>query len=214
MDKVGCVGNETSLWECPTAEWGQTDCGHKQDVTIVCSEYKQLRLRQEDDTRVCSGLAEVFYNDTWGSLCGNDMTGETATVICRQLGCGDSESYDQKLTSLPLGSPLWVDNIKCGVYDESLWQCSSSPWGDPSSQQELQCPEPTLPPETQPRPSLSIPAVASVVLGALLVLLLVVLGVLVFQNRGLRRGRDRRWEEHDHMVTVTDEASSIVNSVN
>ncbi|KAG9330945.1 hypothetical protein JZ751_021439, partial [Albula glossodonta] len=55
--------------------------------------------------------------------------------------------------------------------------------------------------ETQAPPSLNIPAVAFVVLGALLFLLLVVLGVLVFQNRGLRRGRDGSWEEHDHMIT-------------
>ncbi|KAI1886539.1 hypothetical protein AGOR_G00196810 [Albula goreensis] len=130
LDEVGCVGNETSLWECPTAEWGQTDCGHKQDVTVLCSEYKQLRLRQGDDTRVCSGLAEVFYNTTWGSVCGNEMTQDTATVIYRQLGCGDSEKFEQITTSLPSGSPFWIDNIKCGVHDESLWQCPSSPWGE------------------------------------------------------------------------------------
>ncbi|KAG7455921.1 hypothetical protein MATL_G00246250 [Megalops atlanticus] len=41
------------------------------------------------DTKVCSGLAEVFYNGTWGSVCDNGMTETTATVICRQLGCGD-----------------------------------------------------------------------------------------------------------------------------
>ncbi|KAG9331341.1 hypothetical protein JZ751_019364, partial [Albula glossodonta] len=130
LDEVGCVGNETSLWECPPAEWGQKeDCVHKEDVTVLCSEYKQLRLRQEDDTRVCSGLAEVFYNGTWGSVCGDGMTGDTATVICRQLGCGDSEDYDQVATSLRPGSPFWLDNIKCGVHDEALWQCPSSPWG-------------------------------------------------------------------------------------
>ncbi|KAG9337279.1 hypothetical protein JZ751_029565, partial [Albula glossodonta] len=117
LDKVGCVGNETSLWECPPAEWGQTDCGHKQDVMVLCSEYKQLRLRQGDDTRVCSGLAEVFYNGTWGSVCGNGMTGDTATVICRQFGCGRSKSFEQITTSLPSGSPFWIDSIKCGVYD-------------------------------------------------------------------------------------------------
>ncbi|KAG9328948.1 hypothetical protein JZ751_009132 [Albula glossodonta] len=206
--EVGCVGNETSLWECPRAEWGQTDCGHKEDVGVVCSEYKQLRLRQGDDTRVCSGLAEVFYNGTWGSVCGNEMTEDTATVICHQLGCGDSESYTTVTSSLPSGSPRWVDNINCGVHDESLWQCPSA-WGEKlcdasdtakltcplkilipaeEQRQELQCPEPRgRTSVTQPSPSLSIPAVAFVVLGALLFLLLVVLGVLVSQNRGLRR---------------------------
>ncbi|KAG9330685.1 hypothetical protein JZ751_022416 [Albula glossodonta] len=378
LDEVGCVGNETSLWECPPAEWGQKeDCVHKEDVTVLCSascgdefraalypgeqqaasfqrgcllshaqnssevligrdfKYKQLRLRQEDDTRVCSGLAEVFYNGTWGSVCGNGMTGDTATVICRHLGCGDSENYDQVATSLRPGSPFWLDNIKCGVHDEALWQCPSSPWREndctntdtakihckgpmddvisvEEQRQELQCPgESTVPVlqypsmplmrrisppqlrlvgpskcsgrvevrlegswgtvcddswdmreaqvvcrqlgcgealrvegnatfgrgngtiwldevnctgdelhlwdccqsplnqsdcshkedagvtcaettrrrtrETQAPPSLNIPAVAFVVLGALLFLLLVVLGVLVFQNRGLRR---------------------------
>ncbi|XP_036374394.1 scavenger receptor cysteine-rich type 1 protein M130-like [Megalops cyprinoides] len=152
--QVDCVGNETSLWECPKAEWGQTDCGHKQDVVVMCSEFKQLRLRMRTDTKVCSGLAEVFYNGTWGSVCVNGMTEATATVICRQLGCGDRGTLSTGTTSD--GVPQWINNIKCRRHDESLWQCPSA-WSDDcprkdispndsSPQQETtqvqQCPEP------------------------------------------------------------------------
>ncbi|XP_036374395.1 antigen WC1.1-like [Megalops cyprinoides] len=126
LDEVDCLGNETSLWECPKAEWGQTDCGHKQDVVVMCSEFKQLRLGTRTDTRVCSGLAEVFYNGTWGSVCVNDMTETTAAVICRQLGCGDRGTFDTATVSHGV---QWIDNIKCRRHDESLWQCPSSPWG-------------------------------------------------------------------------------------
>ncbi|XP_036374390.1 antigen WC1.1-like [Megalops cyprinoides] len=135
LDEVDCVGNETSLWECPKAEWGQTDCRHKEDVGIMCSEFKQLRLRMGTDTKICSGLAEVFYNGTWGSVCDNGMTEDTATVICRQLGCGDGGTFSTGTTSV--GVRQWIANIMCRRHDESLWQCPSSAWGDNDLPPEL-----------------------------------------------------------------------------
>ena len=36
MDNVHCGGNETSLADCQHGGWGQHNCGHNEDVSIVC----------------------------------------------------------------------------------------------------------------------------------------------------------------------------------
>ena len=76
----------------------------------------------------CAGWLEVFYNGTWGSVCRSPMEDITVSVICRQLGCGDSGSLNASVC-LREGSRLqWVDLIQCWKTDTSVRQCPSDPW--------------------------------------------------------------------------------------
>ena len=36
LDDVNCMGGEASLLDCPHNEWGENNCGHKEDASIVC----------------------------------------------------------------------------------------------------------------------------------------------------------------------------------
>uniref|UniRef100_A0A8C9QBH4 SRCR domain-containing protein n=1 Tax=Spermophilus dauricus TaxID=99837 RepID=A0A8C9QBH4_SPEDA len=114
------------VWQCPSQGWGQHNCRHKEDAGVICSEFLALRLVSEDQE--CAGWLEVFYNNTWGSVCHSPMEPVTLSVICRQLGCGDTGTLDF-LVPLREGSrPRWVDGIHCRKTDISLWQCPSDPW--------------------------------------------------------------------------------------
>ncbi|CAN0287964.1 unnamed protein product [Rangifer tarandus platyrhynchus] len=126
LDDLNCTGNESHVWRCPSQGWGRHDCRHKEDAGVICSEFLALRMVSEDQQ--CAGWLEVFYNGTWGSVCRSPMDDVTMSVICRQLGCGDSGSLNSSVALREDSRPRWVDGIKCRRADTSLWQCPSDPW--------------------------------------------------------------------------------------
>ncbi|CAM5081487.1 unnamed protein product, partial [Eretmochelys imbricata] len=37
VETLNCRGTESSLWDCPAKPWGESNCGHKEDVAVNCS---------------------------------------------------------------------------------------------------------------------------------------------------------------------------------
>ncbi|XP_069054166.1 antigen WC1.1-like [Lepisosteus oculatus] len=146
IEEIQCRGNETRIHDCPTLTREHQSCTHSNDIGLVCTGYTGFRLANGSDfcsgrvelqydnhtllrlSAGCSGQAEVYYNGTWGSICANSMTETTATVICKQLGCGDKGTIRETNSRLS-PDPKWLDFFSCHKHDSTLWQCPSSPWG-------------------------------------------------------------------------------------
>ncbi|KAB0387623.1 hypothetical protein FD755_002579, partial [Muntiacus reevesi] len=143
LDDLNCTGKESHVWRCPSRGWGRHDCRHKEDAGVICSEFLALRMVSEDQQ--CAGWLEVFYNGTWGSVCRSPMEDITVSMICRQLGCGDSGSLNSSVALREGSRPRWVDGIQCQRADTSLWQCPSDPWNynscSPKEEAYISCAE-------------------------------------------------------------------------
>ncbi|CAM5081483.1 unnamed protein product [Eretmochelys imbricata] len=204
LDDVNCSGNESDLWACPSRGWGQHNCRHKEDAGVLCSEFTDLRLVSDSD---CAGRLEVFYNGTWGSVCSNQMSGVTPAIVCKQLNCGDGGQVARDLAYGAGSGPTWLDHVVCSEQHRSLWQCPSGIWKQQScdnraEETHISCRgvtettaslSRTAPPRRPLTDSgrVTVPVVICIILGALLCLVLIILGAQVRSARAERRDSRR-----------------------
>uniref|UniRef100_A0A3P8TE76 Soluble scavenger receptor cysteine-rich domain-containing protein SSC5D n=1 Tax=Amphiprion percula TaxID=161767 RepID=A0A3P8TE76_AMPPE len=119
LDELNCTGREQNLWSCPAAQ-NESDCGHKEDAGVVCSEMRAVRLSGGLDR--CSGKVEIHRNGSWGTVCDNCWNKDMASMICSMLHCGSQATQFSQFVP-----PLAHNNgtkwfYQCWSY-QSLWQC-------------------------------------------------------------------------------------------
>ncbi|KAM5271876.1 scavenger receptor cysteine-rich domain-containing protein SCART1 [Ctenodactylus gundi] len=136
LDELGCTGQESALWECPSQGWGLHDCGHKEDAGVFCSELVDLRL--QPDGQQCAGRLEIFFNGTWGGVC-QGLSPASLGVLCEQLGCGPRGQLLAGAGRETSPGPFWVASIRCRrTHDRLLWQCPSAAWDRHSCSSDLE----------------------------------------------------------------------------
>ncbi|XP_042363110.1 deleted in malignant brain tumors 1 protein-like isoform X2 [Plectropomus leopardus] len=119
-DELNCTGREENLWACPAAQ-DETDCGHKEDAGVICSEMRAVRLTGGLDR--CAGVVEVHRNGSWGTVCDNCWNEKMASMVCSMLQCGGKPQQFTQFNP-PLAhnnGSLWF--YMCDRHTQNLWQC-------------------------------------------------------------------------------------------
>ncbi|CAN9507407.1 unnamed protein product [Ophioblennius macclurei] len=84
LDDVECAGNESSLLECRHPDIGVNNCGHGEDVGVICSD----SLRLVNGSNRCNGKVEVYHSGRWKPACNAHWSREETAVVCREINCG------------------------------------------------------------------------------------------------------------------------------
>ncbi|XP_042298624.1 scavenger receptor cysteine-rich domain-containing group B protein isoform X2 [Sceloporus undulatus] len=93
------------------------------------AEMHVAEIRLVNGRSRCQGRVEIFYNNTWGTVCDDDWDIVDANVVCRQLSCGRAIAMPATLSFGQGRGPIFLDNVDCKGTEAALNECSSHGWG-------------------------------------------------------------------------------------
>uniref|UniRef100_A0A9J8D5Y2 Si:ch211-161n3.4 n=1 Tax=Cyprinus carpio carpio TaxID=630221 RepID=A0A9J8D5Y2_CYPCA len=125
MGMTFCTGSESTLKNCGSYGWGIHTCDHSEDAGVNCSDHNYSRLII--GPHLCSGRLEIYYNQTWMSVCDAVFDQQDAEVVCRELDCG---APVQVLGAAAFGkgdAQMWTQEIQCRGNESRIHLCPISP---------------------------------------------------------------------------------------
>ncbi|XP_039630680.1 deleted in malignant brain tumors 1 protein-like isoform X2 [Polypterus senegalus] len=72
----------------------------------------------------CEGRVEVFYNDTWGTVCSDGWNLKVAEMFCLENDCGFALAAPVNATYGNGTGPVWIFDLYCPSDEQSLEYCS------------------------------------------------------------------------------------------
>ncbi|XP_059688481.1 scavenger receptor cysteine-rich type 1 protein M130-like [Gavia stellata] len=92
-DSFHCDGSEAHLGQCPVTALGASRCSHENDAAVICSgSAGSMSLRLVGGGSRCDGRVEIFQHGTWARVLDDQWDVQEASVVCRQLQCGEAET--------------------------------------------------------------------------------------------------------------------------
>ncbi|XP_039705138.1 scavenger receptor cysteine-rich domain-containing group B protein isoform X4 [Pteropus medius] len=153
LDNVECRGQEAALSECGSRGWGVHNCFHYEDVAVLCDEFLPTQpptrkvltskalpttpqngkgegsVRLVGGTNPCQGRVEILHGGVWGTVCDDDWGLPDATVVCRQMGCGEALAATTNAFFGYGTGHILLDNVHCEGGEPRLTACLSLGWG-------------------------------------------------------------------------------------
>ena len=150
LSNVSCTGHEPNLTTCGHNGIGIHNCQHYKIATVEClgmlnvirkiipcsylfmfavpTFCPPVRLvggRIENEGRV-----EIYYNNTWGTVCWTYWDTYDSNAVCRQLGYTEAiEHYFSPLSNQE-NLPVWMDKVYCDTYEICVGKCSFAGFGN------------------------------------------------------------------------------------
>ncbi|KAK2893022.1 hypothetical protein Q8A67_013010 [Cirrhinus molitorella] len=124
MKNVRCNGTESSLKNCVLGQIVQQNCSHEKDAGIICGP----KIRLQNGFSSCSGRVEVLHNGIWGTVCDDGWDIKDATVVCREIGCGEAVEANRGALFGNSSGPIWMNNVNCLGNEQTLKRCRSRGW--------------------------------------------------------------------------------------
>ncbi|XP_033730409.1 deleted in malignant brain tumors 1 protein-like, partial [Pecten maximus] len=128
MDDVECSGQESKLRDCEFPGWQIEDCGHVEDVGVVCIPLVEGSLRLVNGSTQYEGRIEIYHDGRWGTVCDDSWDDSDARVVCRQLGYLGG-SYTREAQFGAGSEPTWMDDVECSGDEYRLEGCTFPGWG-------------------------------------------------------------------------------------
>ncbi|XP_029437962.1 deleted in malignant brain tumors 1 protein-like [Rhinatrema bivittatum] len=123
---IDCQGHESQLSECAQHGRNWRYCEEQKDkFGVTCSGSSVSRVRLVNGQHSCEGRVEVYYNNTWGTVCDHDWDIRDAAVVCRQAGCGPALEATAEAGDSPDSGPVWLDGVFCSGTESDLSLCGS-----------------------------------------------------------------------------------------
>ncbi|PKK16933.1 antigen WC1.1-like, partial [Columba livia] len=125
--ELQCVGNESLLSSCPTGSSRDQACTQMNSAAVSCTgPADSASLRLVGGGSRCDGRVEIFQRGTWGRVLDDQWDVREASVVCRQLRCGEAEkAYSPPKPERGTG-PVGLRGVRCAGHEANLTLCNTS----------------------------------------------------------------------------------------
>ncbi|XP_012144579.1 uncharacterized protein LOC100879380 isoform X10 [Megachile rotundata] len=135
---------KTAVDSCQDGHWKCDKSPTCIPTAFICDEVVDCPDRSDESSEHCDapfeirlvngsspleGRVEVRHHGIWGTVCDDDFSNATATVICRSLGYGGRAIAKKDGYFGPGEGPIWLDEVFCLGNETQLYRCDHNHWG-------------------------------------------------------------------------------------